>query len=240
MARRYYWAGTFCAGRDVVEVACGTGQGLAYLRERCRSLRAGDLSPALIRVARGLHLGDDIAIQELDAAALPFPDASADVVLLFEALYYLPHPEAFIGECRRILRPGGRILLAMANPDLYDFTRSPHSFRYFGAADLAPWLGSQGFQARLFGDTPLAQAGLRQALLRPLKGLASRLGLIPDTMRAKQVLKRLFFGSLVPMPARITAATASPAVPAPLPGDRPDRAHKVIFCEARLPDPGME
>lgn len=234
MARRYYWAGSLCTGLDVVEVACGTGQGLGYLRSCARSLRAGDISPEMVARALETYRHDDITILRLEAEALPFDDHSLDVVLLFEAVYYLQNPEVFIKECVRILRPGGKVLIATANPDLYDFTASPFSFRYFGAADFAPWFGPLGFEVRLLGDTPLAEVGFRQRLLRPLKGLASRLDLIPSTMKSKRMLKRMFFGAMSRMPERITQATAPWVEPCPIPPDRPDRRHKVLFCEATL------
>jgi hypothetical protein len=40
MVRRYAWAGACCAGKDVVEVACGSGQGLGHLAKLARTLRA--------------------------------------------------------------------------------------------------------------------------------------------------------------------------------------------------------
>ena len=44
ICNRYYWAGKYCAGKDVLEVACGTGQGLGYLSKLAKSLNAGDFS----------------------------------------------------------------------------------------------------------------------------------------------------------------------------------------------------
>lgn len=234
MARRYYWAGGFCAGQDVVEIACGTGQGLGYLRSLCRSLRAGDISPEMVRRAKEIYAQFDITIQELDAGKLPFADASADIVILFEAIYYLKNPEDFIAECRRTLRPGGKILLATANPDLFDFVRSPFSFRYFGAADFPAFFDALGFNVRMYGDTPLARVRLRQKLLRPIKALATRLNIIPGSMRSKRLLKRLFFGGMTMMPSQINAETAPWIDPVGLPAGTPDRHHKVLFCEASL------
>lgn len=45
---RYYWAGQYCSGKDVVEVACGSGQGLGYLAGIARSLEAGDYSEKIL------------------------------------------------------------------------------------------------------------------------------------------------------------------------------------------------
>jgi hypothetical protein len=54
-------------------------------------------------------------------------------------------------------------------------------------------------------------------------------------MGAKKFLKRLVFGGLVPMPAEISSDTSPRVPPTPLDAGVPGRAHKVIFCAAKLP-----
>jgi SAM-dependent methyltransferase len=233
LARRYYWAGDYCRGRDVLEVACGAGQGVGYLAALVRSVTAGDYSEAVLSVARR-HYGDRQGFQRFDAQQLPFGDGRFDVVLIFEALYYVPDVRKFFDECRRVLRPGGVLLIATANKDLFDFTPSPHSHTYLGVAEFESELARAGFTASCFGDTPLEAVSARQQILRPVKAMASRLGLVPKSMSGKKLLKRLVFGSLVKMPAEVGPETATQVSPAPLAAGHPDRGHKVIFCEARL------
>lgn len=234
LARRYFWAGAYCVGKDVLELACGAAQGAGYLAARARSLICGDVSPALLDVARA-HYGDRIDLRELDAQDLSeFADASFDVVLLFEALYYIPDLGRLFSEVARVLRPGGAFLVATANKDLFDFNPSPHSHRYLGVRELHEELGRRGFEVRCFGDTPVEAVSARQRLLRPVKAVAARLGLIPKSMGAKKLLKRFVFGNLVSMPAEITDETATRRPPVAVPGGQADRAHKVIYCAARL------
>jgi SAM-dependent methyltransferase len=230
MARRYYWAADYCHGKDVLEVACGTGQGLGWMAAHARSIVAGDYSLPLLRAAQA-HYRSRYPLLRLDAQQLPFADASFDVVVLFEAVYYIPSADRFYDECRRVLRPGGTILIATANKDLFDFTPSPHSFQYYGVAELARELGSRGFKTTFFGDTPVGEVSTRQKVLRPIKAAVSKLGLMPKSMSGKKLLKRLVFGALVPMPAEITALTAAKLAPEPLPAE-PDRRFKVILCAA--------
>lgn len=231
IARRYYWAGEYCHGKDVLEVACGTGQGVGYLAQIARSVVAGDYSEAILAIARK-HYGSRFEFRQFDAQEVPFPDRSFDVIIIFEALYYIPDAQRFFRECVRLLRPGGYLLIATANKDLYDFTPSPHSHRYFGLIELGEELGRLGFKTTFYGDTPIGTLSTRQRLLRPLKAFASRLGLIPKSMNAKKLLKRLVFGRLVPMPAEISGDTAIKIPPTGLPPAVPDRGHKVIFCAA--------
>ncbi len=233
MVHRYAWAGRLCGGKDVLEVACGTGQGLAHLASVARSVRAGDVSPELVATARRVH-GDAVPVEQLDAHRLPFADRSLDVVILFEALYYLRDPAAFVSECARVLRPGGKVLVATANKDLYDFNPSPHSHAYFGAVELPALFAPHGFTVRLLGDTPVDAVSVRQRVLRPVKKLVVSLGLMPRTMGGKKLLKRLVFGRMVAMPARLEIPADLDWKPTPLPAGMADRRHKVLLCEATL------
>jgi len=233
LARRYYWTGDYCVGKDVLEVACGTAQGVGYLASLAKSVVAGDYTPALLDVARA-HYGSRFQFEQFDAQQMPFDDRAFDVVLILEALYYVPDADRFFAECRRVLRPGGKLLICTANKDLFDFTPSPHSFRYFGVAELEQELAKHGFTTNFFGDTPVAAVSVRQRLLRPVKAAVSRFGLMPRSMNGKKLLKRLFFGGLVKMPHEIGPDTAPRVPPTPLRGGGPDRAHKVVFCAATL------
>lgn len=233
LARRYYWAGEYCRGRDVLEVACGSGQGVGYLASLSRSVTAGDYSAALLAIARR-HYASRIRFHQFDAQELPFPERSFDVVIIFEALYYIPHPERFFAEAKRVLRPGGVLLIATANKDLFDFNPSPRSVTYFGVVEFERELARHGFSCRCWGDTPLERVSLVQRILRPVKAFAVRFHLIPSSMAGKKLLKRLVFGRLQKMPAEITDATAPRVPPTPLPAGVPDRSHKVLFCAATL------
>ncbi len=233
MQHRYDWAAGYCHGKDVVEVACGSGQGLGILSGVSRSLEAGDYSERILGIARA-HYGTRIPLARVDAQSLPYPDGSKDVVVLFEAVYYIPDATRFVRECRRVLCPGGRLLLATANKDLWDFNPSPLSYRYYGAAELAQLLGSAGFEVQLYGYMPVTSVSWRQRILRPLKGIAVATGIIPKTLKGKRFLKRFVFGRLTSMPAELSASGAAPEPLTLLSGSEADRRHKVLYCCATL------
>jgi SAM-dependent methyltransferase len=232
MCQRYRWAGQYCRGKDVIEVACGTGQGIGYLAKLARSIVPADYSEAILSIARR-HYGERFTFRQFDAQRMPFADRSFDVVIIFEALYYLPDVRAFFAECRRVLRPGGLLLIATANKDLFDFNPSPQSYRYLGVGELGEELGQLGFACEFFGAAPIGAVSLRQKLLRPIKMMAARLGLIPKSMSGKKLLRRLVFGKLVKMPPELAPDAYPYAEPVRLTPGRPDRAHKVILCAAR-------
>lgn len=231
---RYAWAAAYCQGKDVLEVACGSGPGLGVLARRARSLVAGDISETILARARK-HYRSRIDIRVMDAQDLPFPDASLDVVIIFEALYYIPDAEKFVGECRRVLRPGGVLLISNANKDLADFNPSPHSYVYHGIVELGQLLERHGMQPEFFGDVPVDKISLRQKILRPIKRIAVALRLIPKSMSGKKFLKRLVFGALTYFPAEIEESMLPEHLKLErLESGRRETRHKVILCAARV------
>src|SRR5688572_28831304 len=208
LVARYHWAAGYCDAADVIEVACGTGQGLGLLRKRARSLIGCDLSLENLERVRSTY-GSSIPIARADAQVLPFESASLDVVILLETLYFLPVPDAFLAEAFRVLRPGGRCLISTINKDCPDFNPNhPLYFNHYGAPELAAKLKSHGLEPACFGIIPLDQPSLRSKLFRPVKQVAVKLNLIPDSMQARLLLKRIVFGRLEPMPHDISSSPA--------------------------------
>lgn len=230
---RYYWAGSYVKNKDVLEVACGTGPGLGYLKEHAKTLKAGDVSDAILAIARK-HYEERVELLSFDACHMPFERDSFDVVVIAEAIYYVLDVDRFLAECRRVLRVGGKLLIITANKDLYDFNPSPYSRQYYGVLELKQSLKRHRFQGAFFGGTPVGKLPLKQRILRPIKKVATTLNLIPKTMAGKSWLKRLVFGTLVSMPQEITKDTSIYTPPTPILDDQADRVHKVIFCEATL------
>jgi len=97
----------------VLEVAIGTGLNLEqYPREI--ALTGIDQSPAMLEIARhrAERLGVAVDLRLGDALALPFADASFDTVVCTFSLCEIPDVAQAISEMHRVLRPGGRLLLA--------------------------------------------------------------------------------------------------------------------------------
>lgn len=228
---RYHWTAEYCQNKDVLEVACGSGAGIGYLARFSKSVTAGDYSQTILDAPQN-HYKSQFDIRCFDAQDMPFEKASFDVVVMHEALYYIPDADQFLKECCRVLRPGGIVLITSANKDLFDFSPSPHSTVYRGAQELKSLLFNHGFDVKLFGSIQLAKIGLKQKITRPIKWLAVRLNLIPKTMRGKRLLKRLVFGRSVLMPAEIVPDMTAIETLTPISGDTPCLTHKIIYCHA--------
>ena len=105
------WLGTRARGR-VLEVAIGTGLNLPHYPTDA-TITGIELSPAMLAIARhrATSLGLDADLREGDAEHLPFGDASFDTAVSALSLCTIPRPAAAIAEMRRVLVPGGRLLL---------------------------------------------------------------------------------------------------------------------------------
>ncbi|MET9293316.1 class I SAM-dependent methyltransferase [Streptomyces sp. NPDC003077] len=104
------------AGRRVLDVGCGAGPLLASLRERGALVTGVDSSAKMLELARR-RLGDDAALYPADLAGpLPFADGAFDDVIVCLVLHYLEDWEAPLAELRRVLAPGGRLIVAVNHP----------------------------------------------------------------------------------------------------------------------------
>jgi len=98
---------------EVLEVAIGTGLNLPHYPPGAR-LTGIDLSEAMLEIAhrRAADLGSSVDLRQGDAEALELPDASFDTVVYTFSLCAIPDHRAALAEMTRVLRPGGRLLLA--------------------------------------------------------------------------------------------------------------------------------
>ncbi len=229
---RYAVAASLCVGRHVLEVACGAGAGLGYLASRAARVVGGDYTQNLLRVARR-HYGTKIPLVRLDAEALPFRSGAFDVVILYEAVYYLKDADEFVRESWRLLRPSGLLLVCTVNPEWSDFNPSPLSRTYFTARDLRELLARHGFEVDIHVAFPVVRHSLRARAISLIKRAAVATGAMPRTMNGKRLFKRVFFGPLAPIPAEVTEgmAIAGPLTSAAASGRAGD--HKIIFATAR-------
>jgi len=230
MYTRYHVAAELARGKRVLEVACGSGQGLGLVGRAAAQLIGGDVSRPLLRTAQA-HYACRIPLTCLSAERLPFADATFDVVLCFEASYYILHMDETFSEIARVLRPGGTALFVNANPERRDFIKSPHSVHYHTADEFRAALESVGLTVTVEGAFPLGSRLAGRAVVLARRALEG-LGLVPKTLRGRTRLKRIVYRRLREVPSELGPgfATDAPrmAVPrGPVPG------FKVIYVTAR-------
>ncbi len=105
------WACSRATGH-VLEVAVGTGLNLPHYPDGV-SLTGLDLTPEMLEIARrrAREIGREVTLKEGDAHALPFADASFDTVVCTYSLCGIPDPNRALSEMKRVLRPGGKVIL---------------------------------------------------------------------------------------------------------------------------------
>ena len=136
---RYRFAAQLAKGRRVLDAACGEGYGTAMLAAAgAESAHGVDIDEATVGAA-GAKYG--LEFTRADVAALPFGDASFDLVVSFETLEHVPDAARAIGELRRVLAPGGLLVASTPNSDRYLVENEFHTREYTEAefrALLAP------------------------------------------------------------------------------------------------------
>lgn len=185
--RAFLGAGT----GDVLELGCGTGHWIAWMRGAGWRARGIDPSRGMLSKARA-KCSDGLSLAR--AEQLPFSAASFDRVVMVNALHHVPDPQRALREARRVLRAGGAFLSIGLDPSqardrwcIYDYfpgTYPRDLERYPAAAQVRSWLSEAGFTAsattiaeRIVQSHPAREA-LRAGLLA--KHITSQLSELSD------------------------------------------------------------
>jgi SAM-dependent methyltransferase len=162
-------------GVDVLEIGTGTGGMLHALLQRGVRARGVEINPALIAESKKWY--GALPVEPVSGVALPFPNASFDVVLSFDVFEHIRDSDAHLREVSRVLRPGGRYLVQTPSkwPNTVFETIRWRSFTRWRAdhcalhtpAQLRRRLEAHGFAARFF-DVPVVNEFFRNKVRRHL------------------------------------------------------------------------
>ena len=136
-----------CAGRDVLEAGCGEGYGADLIAGVARRVTGLDYDESAVAHVRARYPRVDMHHGNL--AELPLADESVDVVVNFQVIEHLWDQGKFVGECRRVLRPGGVLLMSTPNRITFspgrDTPLNPFHTRELNAQELTELLVDAGF-----------------------------------------------------------------------------------------------
>jgi ArsR family transcriptional regulator len=161
----------------VLEIGVGTGGLLIELASRSARVIGVDHSPAMLEEARRRLAGSGIVGVELrlgEMNHLPFPDAAAGCVVASMVLHHAADPPAVLAEIRRVVSPGGVLLLVDMVRHEREAVREQLADQWLGFEEdeLAAWLKSAGF-ASVSIERISAAAGQEAVLL--VRGMADGL-----------------------------------------------------------------
>ncbi len=143
----------------MIDIGAGTGRMLQLFADRIARGIGVDASHEMLTVARHNLEGREYAhcsVRHGDLYALPFPNATADLVVIHQVLHYLTDPGLAMFEAARTLKRGGLLLIVDFAPHGLEFLRQEHAHRRLGFADaeVAEWARAAGLDL----DPPVALA----------------------------------------------------------------------------------
>jgi ArsR family transcriptional regulator len=151
---------------DLLDIGTGTGRMLVLYGPSVARAVGVDVSRDMLAIARanlettGLR---HCQVRHADMYRLPFADASFDAVTVHQVLHYADRPRAAIAEAARVLKPGGRIVIADFAPHAVESLREEHAHRRLGFSDdeVEEWCDSAGLSLaaeRILPGAPLTVA----------------------------------------------------------------------------------
>ena len=100
-------------GDRILDVACGDGYGTDIIALRDVTITGADLVEEVIEAARQLRpKRDNMTFEVQDVLDLTYDDLTFDVILSMETIEHIPDENRYLKELRRVLKPGGRLIIS--------------------------------------------------------------------------------------------------------------------------------
>ena len=132
----------------MVDIGVGSGRMLQLFADRVSRAEGFDTSRQMLALARSsvASLGARASVRFGDAYAPPVEAGTADLVTIHQVLHFLSDPGRAIVEAARVLKPGGRLVIADFAPHKLEFLREEHAHRRLGFndAEVEAWCAAAG------------------------------------------------------------------------------------------------
>lgn len=217
---------SYAAGRDVLDVACGTGQGLAVIARDARRVIAGDVTETNLRTAKAITRG--IPLIRFDAERLPFRDSTFDLLAILEAIYFLGDPTSFLRETSRVLRTGGIVIVGTVNPRWRDFGAAEMSRHYLDSRALHDILLAGGFTAEIFAAfaAPNDAASQLTSLIRRISSALA----VPWPSAVRWAIRRAIYRTISAHPVSLEHISAENEPLVKVERRRVNHTHQILYA----------
>ncbi len=134
--QRYESILSICAGKNVVDAACGEGYGSSFIAEKAACVIGIDISHEAIENAKGKYQKENLHYYEASVERIPVEDNWADVFVSYETIEHVTEDiqRKFLKEIRRILKKDG--ILIMSSPDKRNYSDIPQFHNEFHVHEL--------------------------------------------------------------------------------------------------------
>jgi ubiquinone/menaquinone biosynthesis C-methylase UbiE len=132
-----------------LDLGTGTGRILELVAPRASRAVGVDLNGEMLTLARARierAALNHVQVRRGDLFQLPYGDGSFDLITVHQVLHYLEDPSAAVAEAARVLKAGGRLVIADFAPHAHEFLRDEHQHRRLGFTDkeVAQWCKAAG------------------------------------------------------------------------------------------------
>jgi SAM-dependent methyltransferase len=163
---RYAVAMGLACGKAVLDIASGEGYGSSLLARVARRVIGVDIDPQSVRHATRHHARDNLEFRIGDATDIPVESSSIDLVVSFETLEHLVEQDRMLAEVRRVLMPGG--VLIISTPDRRTYAELPEYRNPYHLRELDQGEFSQLIDRHFRSSLILGQRVCHGTLLAPL------------------------------------------------------------------------
>ena len=128
---RYAFAVRLARGKRVLDAGCGAGYGSAELALAAESVVGVDIAAEAIEFAQANYQLPNLRFEQASCTALPFANASFDLVVAFEVIEHLEDWRGFLQDACRVLAPAGQLIVSTPNKLYYTASRGIHGANPF-------------------------------------------------------------------------------------------------------------
>jgi glycosyltransferase involved in cell wall biosynthesis/ubiquinone/menaquinone biosynthesis C-methylase UbiE len=152
---RYFMACELAVGKDVLDIACGEGYGSARLSNVAREVYGVDISSEAVAHANTKYIKKNLRFSVGSCDAIPLPDQSVDLVVSFETIEHHDKHEEMMLEIRRVLRPGGVVIISSPDKQVYSIEpnyQNPYHVKELFADEFIELLSKHFKKTKFFGQ----------------------------------------------------------------------------------------